>query len=255
MSNPIKARSCFVSDLHLGSKSFQAELFLDFLKKYEFEFIYIVGDFIDICKLKRKHYWPQSHTDVLRKILKRSKVSKVFYLIGNHDEFGSEFFGEYGNLKICESVIHTTINGDKILIIHGHQFDAATKHAKWIVHLGDIAYDFLLWSNNYINWFRRLFGLDYWSLSKYAKAKVKNAVSFISGFESAVSHYAELNSVKYVLAGHIHTPVIKKIKDIIYMNCGDWIESCSFIVELNDGTLELVNSYRKELNFEENFKK
>lgn len=232
-------RTLFISDTHLGTRNAQAAKLIDFLSINHFSKIYIVGDFIDVWRLQRSKYWPQKHTDLIRKILKRSKYSEIIYITGNHDEFCLNFLGFLGNIKICEDDIHLTAKNEKILVLHGHQFDNVTKYAKWISKFGDMGYEFLLSTNSLINFFRRIFKLKHWSLSAYVKSKVKDAVNFMSNFEHAVSKYALKYNVDSVLCGHIHTPAIKKIDEINYYNCGDWVESCTALIEENDGQIKL----------------
>lgn len=215
---------------------------LAFLRDYEFETLYIVGDLIDIWQLKRGIYWPQSHSDVIQKILRKGrKGTQVFYIPGNHDEFVSGFLGAYGAVEIHANHIHTTADGCRLLVMHGHELDAVVQNIKWLAHLGDIGYQILLCLNQPINFVRRILGLHYWSLSAYVKKNVKNAVSFIGKFEETVVRYAKDHSVEGVVCGHIHSPAIRTIGEVQYYNCGDWVESCTALVENYDGRIELLN--------------
>ena len=246
-ANRIKYRTLFISDLHLGTKGCQAERFLDFFNKHAFENIYIVGDFIDIWMLKKTVHWPQSHTDIIRKILKRSKHSKIYLLIGNHDEFGKHFLGHFANIEICERLTHITADNKRILILHGHQFDYIIINAKWIAYLGSLAYNLIISMNLFVDKIRRMFGFHrHWSLSSYIKKRVKNAASFIFSFEDTVSKYAKKGGFDGVLAGHIHTPCIKNINGIEYYNSGDWVESCSALVEDCNGKIHMINGWQNE---------
>lgn len=239
-----KYRTLFISDLHLGSVKFQADAFIDFFQQYEFNTIYIVGDFLDIWRMKRRRYWPQRHTDVVRKLLKRSKHSKIIYVLGNHDEFLSAIFfdirGLLGNIEICEQTEHITADGRKMLVFHGQQFDSIVKHAKIMATVGDWGYEVLIIINRWFNKVRSFFGLKHWSISAYIKKTVKDAVNFISNFEKSVAHYAKIHDADGVIAGHIHYPSLRMLNGIIYANTGDWVESHSALIEHFDGKLELL---------------
>ena len=238
-----KYRSLFVSDIHLGSMKARANEFIDFLRDKQFDYIYLVGDIIDIWSLKSKKYWPQRHTDVIRKLLKRSKHAKIFYIPGNHDEFLFEFnelLDSFGNISFCEEIVHTTVDGKSLLIIHGHQFDGVVKHAKWLMTLGDSAYEFTIVLTRWYHYFCRKFGWRYISLSAYAKQNVKKIVNFINDFEKSVAHYAQNKKVNGIVCGHLHTPSIRQFDSIMYYNCGDWVDSCTAIVEDYDGKMEML---------------
>jgi UDP-2,3-diacylglucosamine pyrophosphatase LpxH len=236
-------RSAWVSDIHLGTRTSNALALLEFLRGYDVDKLYIVGDLIDVWQLRRGIYWPQQHNDVIQKILRKArKGTRVIYIPGNHDEFVAGFQGVYGNITIRKHDIHTTADGRRILVLHGHELDTVVQNAKWLAFAGDVGYQFLLSLNPAINFVRRRFGLGYWSLSAYAKKRVKDAVSFIGEFEKAVVYYAEKYSVDAVLCGHIHSASIHQIGGITYYNCGDWVETCSALIERNDGTIELVHS-------------
>ncbi len=215
---------------------------LQFLRDYDFDNLYVVGDLIDIWSMRRGRYWPQQHNDVIQKILRKArKGTRVVYIPGNHDELVADFIGSYGNIEISANTIHETAIGERILIIHGHELDTVVQNAKWLAFLGDIGYQFLLSLNPFINLVRRRFGLGYWSLSAYAKKRVKDAVSFIGRFEEEIIRYARQFSVDAVLCGHIHNAAIRRFGEVIYYNCGDWVESCSTLVEHYDGRVELVH--------------
>jgi UDP-2,3-diacylglucosamine pyrophosphatase LpxH len=236
-----RVRAAWISDLHLGTHGANAGALLQFFRDYDFNVLYVVGDLIDIWSMRRGRYWPQQHNDVIQKILRKArKGARVVYIPGNHDELVSDFCGSYGNIEIKQSAIHITATGQRILIIHGHELDAVVQNVKWLAFAGDVGYQFLLSLNPFINFFRRRFGLGYWSLSAYAKQRVKDAVSFIGKFEAAVAHYAEREQVDAVLCGHIHRAAIRQFGRVLYYNCGDWVESCTALVEQNDGRLELV---------------
>jgi UDP-2,3-diacylglucosamine pyrophosphatase LpxH len=235
-------RAAWISDMHLGTRGCNATALLDFLRETDFDTLYIVGDLIDIWSLRRAIYWPQQHNDVIQKILRKArKGARVIYIPGNHDELVTSFCGVYGNIEITERAIHVTASGERILIIHGHELDSIVQNVKWLAFAGDLGYQFLLSLNPLINFIRRRFGLGYWSLSAYTKRTVKDAVSFIGKFEAAVAHYAERHRVDAVLCGHIHNAAIREFGRVAYYNCGDWVESCTALVEGDDGMISLVN--------------
>ncbi len=234
-------RAGWISDVHLGTRGSQAEALLQLLRTHEFETLYVVGDLIDVWALRRSRYWPQSHNDVIQKLLRAGrKGTQVYYIPGNHDEFVAGFYGNYGAIKVAPRMIHTTADGRKLLVIHGHELDAVVQNIKWLAHLGDIGYQILLRLNPPVNWLRRMLGLQYWSLSAYVKRSVKNAVNFIGEFEQAIVRYAREDNVQGVVCGHIHSPVIRNIEGVTYYNSGDWVESCSALLEDFDGHIELI---------------
>jgi len=215
---------------------------LHFLRDYEMETLYVVGDLIDVWSLRRSLHWPQQHNDVIQKLLRKArKGTRIIYIPGNHDEYVAGFCGNYGNITIQQRAIHTTADGRRVLVIHGHELDTVVQNVRWLAFLGDIGYQFLLSLNPAINFVRRRLGFGYWSLSAYAKKRVKDAVSFIGEFEKAIVRYAEQYEVDAVLCGHIHSAAIRQIGDVTYYNCGDWVETCSALVEQSDGHIEMVN--------------
>ncbi len=239
---PVKCyRTGWISDVHLGTRGSQAEALLEFLRLYEFETLYIVGDLIDVWALRRGIFWPQSHNDVIQKLLRAGrKGTRIFYIPGNHDEFVSGFLGEYGAITVAPRVIHTTADGRRLLVIHGHELDTVVQNIKWLAYVGDVGYRLLLKLNSPINHLRRGLGLNYWSLSAYVKKSVKNAVNFIGKFEEAIVRFAAEDKVVGVICGHIHSPAIRPIGDITYFNSGDWVESRSALVEDSEGNIELL---------------
>ena len=235
-------RTGWISDVHLGTHASKAGALLEVLRDAEFETLYLVGDLIDIWSLRRGIYWPQEHNDVIQKILRKGrKGTEIIYIIGNHDEFLSDFLGSYASVTLQKNAIHRTADGRRLLVIHGHELDAVVQNLGWLAHVGDLGYQFLLQCNGPLNFFRRLFGLGHWSLSAYVKAEVKNVVSFIGKFEEAVVRYAKDFNVDGVLCGHIHTSSVRMFGDIEYYNTGDWVESCTAIVEHYDGRMELIH--------------
>lgn len=236
-------RALFISDVHLGTKGCQAELLIDFLKYHDADTIYLVGDIVDGWRLKSSWYWPQKHNDVVQKLLRKGrKGARMVYLPGNHDEFLRDYYGtHFGGIEVVETAIHEAADGKRYLVIHGDVFDVVVRHAKWLAFLGDWAYSAALTTNTYVNKVRRRLGLTYWSLSQWAKLKVKNAVNYIGKFEEAVADEAKRYGVDGVICGHIHHAVIHDQFGVRYVNCGDWVESCTAIAEHEDGRLEIIS--------------
>jgi UDP-2,3-diacylglucosamine pyrophosphatase LpxH len=215
---------------------------IDFLRRHDADTIYLVGDILDGWRLAKSWHWPPEY-DVLVQILldKAAAGTKVIYLPGNHDEFLREYLGTYfGEVEFVDRTVHTTAQGKTYLVIHGDQFDVVVRHAKWLAHVGDWAYRFALRVNLLINWARRRLGLTYWSLSAWAKHKVKNAVSVIGRFEEALSLEARQSGVDGVICGHIHYADMHDRLGVHYINTGDWVESCTAVVENTDGAFELI---------------
>ena len=237
-----KYRTVWISDVHLGSKGCQAESLLRFLRNVECETLYLVGDIIDIWSLQRSVYWPQSHNDVVRTILGKAKHgTRVVYVPGNHDELMRSHAGtHFGNLEIQREAIHITADQKRLLVIHGDEFDSVVQCSRLISVAGSVAYDWLLGLNRVVNAGRRLTGRPYWSLAGYLKHKVKNAVQFISDYEQSLVQAAKKRDVDGLVCGHIHRAALQIGQQITYANCGDWVESCSALVEHSNGQLELL---------------
>ena len=237
-----KYRTVFISDVHLGFSGSNVSFLLDFLHSVECEQLYLVGDIVDVWQLKKRPFWPQAHNDVVRTILGKAKYgTKIIYVPGNHDELLRAYTDHtFGNISVVKEAIHTKADGKRLLVTHGDQFDAAVVSSRWLGKLGSSAYSLLLKANSWVNTVRKLTGRPYWSLAKYLKHKVKNAVQAISNYEEAVVESARRHDVDGVVCGHIHRPEISQFDEITYCNCGDWVESCTAIVENPDGTLELV---------------
>ncbi|HTH95853.1 MAG TPA: UDP-2,3-diacylglucosamine diphosphatase [Stellaceae bacterium] len=237
-------RSIWISDIHLGTRGCQADLLLDFLKYNESDHLYLVGDIIDGWRMRRSWYWTQSHNDVVQKILRKArKGTNVTYITGNHDDCLRYFSGSdmmFGSIHLTDEMMHQTADGKKLWIIHGDRFDGVVKHAKWLAVLGDVAYTFMLGLNTVFNMVRRYCGMGYWSLSSYVKGKVKNAVEFISSFETTLAEEARRHGADGVVCGHIHKAEMRDIDGILYCNDGDWVESCTALVEHMDGQLEII---------------
>jgi len=240
-----KVKTLFISDVHLGTKKCQADKLLEVFKKYDYENLIIIGDFIDLTSLKRKFFWKKNHSTVIQKVLKSSKKGKnVIYILGNHDYYIRSLIKEenikLGDILICDEYLYETAKGEKIYITHGDQFDGFVRLHPFLYVLGDFAYELSFKINNLYNKIRRTLGLNYWSLSKYLKSKVKNAVSFINDFKQLSTKKIIEKDCDSIMIGHIHTPEIDKTGEKNYYNTGDFCESCSFIYEDIDGNIKLV---------------
>jgi len=241
----MKYRTIFISDVHLGTRDCQADKLNNFLKHNTCETLYLVGDIIDAWKIQQNKWrWKQSHTNVVRRILGHAKRgTKVIYVAGNHDEFLRPMipYGfSFGLIEIQNQTEHVGVNGKRYLITHGDLFDGITRLAPWLAFLGDKLYDLVLEWNSTFNWFRHKLGFGYWSLSKYLKHKVKKASDFMFQFETNLAKYCKKRGFDGVICGHIHHAEIKEIDGVTYMNDGDWVESCTALVEHHDGRWEIV---------------
>jgi UDP-2,3-diacylglucosamine pyrophosphatase LpxH len=236
-------RAIWISDVHLGTPGCQAKFLLDFLKHNESDTLYLVGDIIDGWRLKKSIYWPQSHNDVVQKILRKArKGTEVVYVPGNHDESIRQFLGlSFGEIKVVPEAIHTTADGRKLWITHGDLFDGVMQYAKWLAYVGDNLYSLILYFNRYLNLLRVRMGMQYWSLSQYLKHQVKNAVSYIADFEMIMAREARLRGCQGVVCGHIHKAEIRMIDNLLYCNDGDWVESLTALVETHEGELKIVH--------------
>ena len=236
-------RTVWISDLHLGTPGCQAVALLDFLKRVDCDTLYLVGDIIDGWQLRRSWYWPQSHNDVVQKILRKArKGTRVVFVPGNHDEFARRYLEHtFGGVEVVEDAVHTTADGRRLWITHGDLFDGVIQCAKWLAYLGDSAYGATLKLNQWFNSVRARFGLPYWSLSGYLKLKVKRAVSYVSDFEMAVAREARKRGMHGVVCGHIHHAEMREIDGVLYCNDGDWVESLTALVEHADGRLEITD--------------
>jgi UDP-2,3-diacylglucosamine pyrophosphatase LpxH len=235
-------RTLFISDLHLGTRGCQVSQLLDFLSRYDADTIYLVGDIIDGWQLHTAWYWPDSHTEVLRRLAaKASAGARLVYLPGNHDEFAREYCGARADsFEITDRAIHEAADGKRYLVVHGDCFDVVQGKAKWLAYIGHHAYQVALALNTAVNRAGRLFGLPYWSFSNWAKMRVKTAVNFIGRYESMLTEAAREHAVQGVVCGHIHKVALHDDFGITYVNCGDWVESCTAVVEHDDGRLELL---------------
>ena len=237
----IKVKSLFISDIHLGNKNCQADKLLEVLKQYEFENLFIIGDFIDMTALKRKFYWNQDHSTVIQKVLKLSRHNiNVVYLIGNHDFFVRDLIKEQdinlGNILICNEYIYNSIRGEKIFLVHGDCFDGFVATHKLLYLIGDFGYELSMKINWLYNKIRKLFGLNYWSFSAYMKKKVKNIIKFLTEYKKASMQLVKDKKCHSIMIGHTHAPEIIVGE---YYNTGDFVESCSYIIEDLSGNIEL----------------
>jgi UDP-2,3-diacylglucosamine pyrophosphatase LpxH len=241
-TRPTRYRTIFISDIHLGTRGCKADYLLDFIKHTDCETMYLVGDIVDGWRMKRTWYWPQAHNDVVQKLLRKvRKGMRLVYVPGNHDEFLRDYQGvHFGGVEVTRETIHETADGKRLLVIHGDEFDGVVKYARWLALLGDWAYVTMLQVNTWFNYLRRKLGFGYWSLSAYLKHRVKNAVQFISNFEEAVVAEARRQGVDGVVCGHIHSAEMRMIDGVLYINDGDWVESCTALVEHMDGRLEIL---------------
>ena len=236
-----KHRAIFLSDFHLGTRGSQAELLLDFLRANDADVYYLVGDIIDGWRLKSGWHWPQAHNDVIQKLLRKvRRGARMVFIPGNHDEFARQFVGlTFGGVEIRRNAVHLAADGRKYLVMHGDEFDVVVRNSKWLAFFGDWAYDTAIACNGALNFVRRQFGFPFWSFSAWAKYKVKNAVNFISSFERELAKEARRRHVDGVICGHVHHPNVRMIEGIVYVNTGDFVESCSYAVERADGTMEV----------------
>ncbi|MDR3522910.1 MAG: UDP-2,3-diacylglucosamine diphosphatase [Acetobacteraceae bacterium] len=238
-------RTVFISDLHLGTRGCRTDFLADFLRRTQCETLYLVGDIVDGWRLRKSWFWDEQHDEVLRLILKKAQTgTEVIYLPGNHDEMLRHWLPlglEIGGVKLRQEAVHVTAAGKKLLVVHGDEFDSVVRYAKFIALLGDWAYNTALYVNRHFNTLRRHLGLPYWSLSQWLKRQVKEAVKFIDQFELALAHEARKRGLDGVVCGHIHHAEMREVDGVMYLNDGDWVESCTALVEHFDGRLELLD--------------
>ncbi|MDR6758375.1 UDP-2,3-diacylglucosamine pyrophosphatase LpxH [Mycoplana sp. BE70] len=241
--NVCRVRTLFLSDVHLGSRAAKADFLLDFLRCHEAETIVLVGDIVDGWRLKRSWYWPQSCNDVVQKLLRKArKGTRIIYIPGNHDEFLRDFPGvHFGGIEVAQQIIHEAADGKRYLVLHGDEFDVVVRNARLLAYLGDWAYDAAIAINIVLAAARRRLGMPYWSFSAWAKLRVKHAVNFIGAFQHVVAEEARRHDADGVICGHIHHAVIEELDGIRYINTGDWVESCTAVVEHFDGRMELIS--------------
>lgn len=242
-SRKLRYRTVFLSDLHLGSSGCRAAELCSFLKRLDCDTLYLVGDVIDMWRLRQRWYWPERHNRAITRILKLAKRgTRVVFVPGNHDEHARRFVGyTFGGVEVLREAEYVVADGRRLLITHGDQFDLVVKHARALSVLGSWAYDTLVVINNRLNWVRRKLGMRYWSLSHFLKRKVKSACTYIAKFEDALAHEAAERGFAGVVCGHIHKAEITRARTIDYYNCGDWVESCTALVEHEDGSMEIID--------------
>lgn len=239
----MKVRSIFLSDIHLGTRGCQADSLIAFLREYEAEHLFLLGDIIDFWAMSRSIHWTAAQNTVVQKVLRRARHGEQVVLIpGNHDETLREHIGtSFGDIRIEDDLVHVTADGRRLLLLHGDAFDQVTRHHRWIAVLGDIGYNLLVRINTWLSLIRRTLRIPgYWSLAGYAKRRVKSAVSYIFDFEDAVIRTVRERGLDGVVCGHIHSATIRDVDNVLYINCGDWVDSCTAIVEHADGRLELI---------------
>ena len=238
-----KQRAIFISDTHLGTRDAQSEYLLDFLRNSESDYLYLLGDIIDIWKLRSGWHWPQLNNDLLQLVFKKARTgTRVIYVPGNHDEMLRKYVGSnFNGIQIQQDAIHVTADGRRLLLIHGDEFDSVVTNNRWLAHIGSWAYDVLLWLNRHFNNLRRRLGFPYWSLSHYLKHRVKNAVNYISSFEQALVREARQRGVDGIVCGHIHHAAIEEMEGISYANSGDWVESCTALAENDQGQMRIIH--------------
>ncbi len=237
-------RSIFLSDIHLGTRACQADRLLEFLRDYVADYVFLVGDIVDLWAIRRSMVWTEMQNTVVQKILRRARRGEcVVFIPGNHDEALRDYLGlAFGGIDIVGEYVHELADGRRFLLLHGDEFDQITRHHRWVAVLGDVMYDFLVRINSVLSLVRRRFGLNcYWSLAGYAKRRVKKAMRFIFDFEESAVQAARQRGLDGVICGHIHWAAIRDVGGLIYANCGDWVDSCTAIVEHLDGGLELIH--------------
>lgn len=238
-----RVRTVFISDVHLGTRACQAERLLEFLRAYSADHLYLVGDIVDFWAMKRDVRWSPAQNTVVQKILRRARHGeRVTFIPGNHDEALREYVGiTFGDIRLEHECVHVTAQGKRYLVLHGDAFDQVMRYHRWLALLGDKGYELLVRINVPLSWMRRRLGIPgYWSLAGYAKRRIKTAVSFVTDFEESVVRAVRERGLDGVICGHIHVAAMRDVDGIAYVNCGDWVDSCTAIVEHHDGRLELI---------------
>jgi UDP-2,3-diacylglucosamine pyrophosphatase LpxH len=245
---PIVCRSVWISDIHLGTRHARVEELLEFLRIVDCKYLYLVGDFIDGWELKFRWFWREDYNVLIQKLLRKSrKQTKVIYISGNHDEFIEQFLGmKFGTVTIARQAIHTAADGKKYLVIHGHQADGLTHFNHLLEKLGSHLYNWILDFNLYFNRLRRALGFGYWSLAAYLKFKAKSAVKYVTEYEDTLAAMARSHETHGVICGHIHRAETKTIQGVEYLNCGDWVESCTALIEDFDGKIKLIHFHEND---------
>ena len=247
----LEYRTVWISDTHLGLKEARSEFLLDFLRHTRCDRLYLVGDIIDVWKMRSGLYWPAINNEIVRTIMRMARDgTEVIYVPGNHDEVFRDYLELFvGGVRIVGEAEHVSADGKRYLVMHGDEFDYVVMHNKWLAHIGSGAYDLLLWINRWFNYARRKLGLRYWSLSAYLKNKVKEAVKYIGNYEEAVVRAAHERKVDGVICGHIHQAALTRFQGITYANCGDWVENCTALAERSDGSIQLIRWAEESVRF------
>ncbi len=242
MGLKLSFRSVFMSDVHLGAGACHADEAATFLKHVECSTLYLVGDIIDMWRLRSRWHWPESHNRFVRRVLKMAKQgTRVVLIPGNHDERARDYAGlTFGGVELAREAIHTTADGRRLLVTHGDEADLIVRHHRALSIIGGAAYDRLVGLNRSCNLIRARFGLTPWSLSRVVKLKIKSACTFVSRFEDCLEQASLERGFDGVVCGHIHKPEIRQGK-AWYYNCGDWVESCTALVEHDDGAIRLID--------------
>ncbi len=236
-------RSIFISDIHLGTRACQADRLNEFMRHYTAENVFLVGDIVDFWAMKRNVVWTAEQNTFVQKILRRARHGeRVVFIPGNHDEALRDYLGiAFGDIEVLGEAVHELADGRRFLLLHGDEFDQITRHHRWIAVLGDVMYDVLVRLNAILSFVRRRFGMTcYWSLAGYAKRRVKKAMQFIFDFEVTAIREARQRGLDGIICGHIHSAALREVDGVAYVNCGDWVDSCTAIVEHHDGRLEMI---------------
>lgn len=238
----IHCRTVWISDVHLGSVHCKADALLQLLDRLRCERLYLVGDIVDVWAMQRRVHWPETHNQVIRKLLKLSrKQVELVYIPGNHDQNFREFAGsQFGKLRICHNAIHQTVDGRRFLVTHGDELDFAVRYSRINRAVGDIAYDLLMWITRWINRVREMAGKPYWSLAKWVKLHVAQAEEAIRAYQHAAVVLARDQGLDGIICGHLHHPTIEHHDSVLYCNDGDWVESCTALIEDFSGQLHLL---------------
>ena len=239
MAAPMQYRAIWISDVHLGTPQAKASFLLDFLRHHDADRYYLIGDIIDGWALKRSWYWPTSHNELIRGLLQKAEDTNVTYIPGNHDEVARDFPGlQLGGITIQRKTYHHTADGRRFLVVHGDEFEGVIRYSKWLEVLGSWTYSGVLTADRWLNRVRRLLNWPYWSLANYLK-DTPQIQQIIAEFEETAAREADTGGFDGVICGHIHRPRMRIIGDTQYVNTGDWMESCTALMEHRDGRLEL----------------
>jgi len=239
-----QVRAIFISDVHLGTRHCQAGRLLEFLRDYESEFIYLLGDIVDLWSMSRGIHWTKAQNTVVQKLLKRAQHGACVVLVpGNHDEALREYDGvSFGCVAVTQHAVHLGVDGRRYLLVHGDHFDQVARYHRVLAMLGDHGYHWLMNFNVLMSRLRRMLGMaGHWSLAGTVKRSLKHAVAYVRDYELSVARHAMEHGYDGVICGHVHVGADKPLHGVRYLNCGDWVESCSAIVEHLDGRMELLD--------------